>query len=161
MVADAGPLIALAKLDRLDLMEALFNRVLVPEAVAEECIRDARRLDARRIRGALERGGRFERIPSVVSPGLGSLSRLLDPGEAQVLAMAREQGVLALIDEQKGRREARRMGIEIVGTGALLVAAKRRGMVTEVAPLLEQMVQDGYRLSTRLCQALLEQCGER
>ncbi|GAB6044071.1 hypothetical protein JCM17961_47550 [Endothiovibrio diazotrophicus] len=67
---------------------------------------------------------------------------------------------MALIDEQKGRREARRLRIEIVGTGALLVAAKRRGIVADVAPLLERMVQDGYRLSVRLCQALLEPCGE-
>lgn len=160
MVADAGPLIALAKLDRLDLLEALFHRILVPEAVVEECVRDANRLDDRRIRIAMESSGAFERLSVAESTKLKLLARLLDPGEAQILVVAKERGLMALIDERKGRREARRMGIEIVGTGAVLVTAKRKGLVAEVAPLLEQMLQNGYRLSESLRRALLEQSGE-
>ena len=108
----------------------------------------------------MESGGSFEHLPATESPKLNLLTRLLDPGEAQVLLAAKERGLVALIDERKGRREARRLGVEIVGTGAILVAAKRHGLITAVAPLLERIIQDGYRLSERLRRALLEQCGE-
>jgi predicted nucleic acid-binding protein len=64
------------------------------------------------------------------------------------------------MDEHKGRREAGRMGIEIIGTGAVIVAAKRKGLIEEVRPLLDLLVQQGYRLSGRLRKALLEMRGE-
>ncbi len=62
--------------------------------------------------------------------------------------------------ERKGRQEAARMKIEVIGTGALIVAAKRKGLVKAVRPLLELLVQHGYRLSPQLQTALLKMSGE-
>ncbi len=52
------------------------------------------------------------------------------------------------------------MKIEVIGTGALIVAAKRKGLVKAVRPLLELLVQHGYRLSPQLQTALLKMSGE-
>lgn len=65
-----------------------------------------------------------------------------------------------LMDERRGRADAKRMGFRVIGTGALLVAAKRRGSVDEVAPPLALLVEHGYRISARLQRALLEMSGE-
>ncbi len=149
IVADAGPLIALAKLDRLELLSAFFNEILIPEAVVAECTVDASRIDAQRIQRAIEHG--LLRILAVEeSPVLLSISRFLDLGEAQALLHAAMQHLPVLMDERKGRREAARMGIEVIGTGTLIVAAKRRGLIEEVAPLLDELVERGYRLSPGL-----------
>ncbi len=155
VVADAGPLIALAKLNRLDLVASFFNEVLIPEHVAEECIRDLSRMDARRIRDAIEENT-FRIVSVEDSPGLRTIRKLLDPGEAQVLLFVAQSRLPVLMDERKGRREAQRMGIEVIGTGVLLVAAKQRGLVEEIKPLLESLVRHGYRISGRLQKALLE-----
>ena len=47
IVADASPLIALAKLDRLDLLNALFSTLHVPDTVYTEVTVDQSRSDAR------------------------------------------------------------------------------------------------------------------
>ena len=159
MVANAGPLIALAKLNRMGLLAAFFTEILIPEAVAVECTVDSSRVDARRIQEAMDYSP-FRVIPVEESPRLRTYSKLLDPGEAQALLPAEQRHLPVLMDERKGRREARGMGIEMIGTGAVVVAAKRKGLVEEVRPLLDLLVQEGYRLSGRLQKALLEMSGE-
>jgi len=159
VVADAGPLIALAKLERMGLLADFFSEVLIPEAVATECTVDASRVDARRIFEALEQPP-FRVVSVAESPRLRTYAKFLDPGEAQALLLAEQYRLPVLMDERKGRREAGRMGVEVIGTGAVLVAAKRKGVVDEVRPLLESLVRQGYRLSERLQKALLEMSGE-
>ncbi len=160
VVADAGPLIALAKLDRLELLTELFQGVLVPTAVFNECTSDIGRSDARKIAAALEKNRGFEQCRIGESRRAAALRRFLDPGEAEALVLAMDRGISVLMDERKGRREARRLGIQVVGTGAVLVTAKQRGSIDKVAPLLDQMIGNGYRISERLRLALLERCGE-
>ena len=159
VVADAGPLIALAKLERMGLLADFFSEVLIPETVAAECRVDSSRVDALRILEALGQPP-FRVVSLAESPRLQTYAKLLDPGEAQALLLAEQHRLPVLIDERKGRREAGRMGIEVIGTGALLVAAKRKGVVDEVRPLLESPVCQGYRLSERLQKALLTISGE-
>ncbi|MEF8982683.1 DUF3368 domain-containing protein [Thiohalorhabdus sp.] len=89
------------------------------------------------------------------------MGRLLDAGEAQALVLALNSRLPVLLDERRGRLEARRVGVEVIGTGAVLVAAKHKGLVSEVGPLLDSLTHNGYRLSERLRQALLEKSGER
>lgn len=159
VVVDAGPLIALAKLNRMGLLAGFFSEIFIPEAVAAECTVDSSREDARRIREAIDHSP-FRVVPVEESPRLRTIGKLLDPGEAQALLLAEQWHLPVLMDERKGRREAIRMGIEVIGTGAIIVAAKRKGLVEEVRPLLELLVQQGYRLSDRLQKALLEMSGE-
>ena len=159
VVADAGPLIALAKLNRLGLLADLFREILVPEAVAAECTVDSSRVDARRIREVADRSP-FRVVSVEESPRLRTYRKLLDPGEAQALLLAEQWQAPVLMDERKGRREAGRIGVEVFGTGALLVVAKRNGLIEEVRPLLNLLVRQGYRLSDRLQKALLEMSGE-
>lgn len=159
IVADAGPLIALAKLNRLDLPSSFFREIIVPAAVAAEWTSDPSRADARRIQAAIS-GGPFRVVTVPESPRLRAIGRALDAGEAQALVLAEQLGAPVLMDERKGRIESRRRGIRVIGTGALLVAAKRKGLVDEVAPLLAALVESGYRISDRLQRALLELSGE-
>ena len=159
IIADAGPLIAMAKLDRLDLLSLFFREVLVPQAVIGECTVDPSRTDTQRIQAAIGRSA-FRIVTVAESPRLRAIRRLLDPGEAQALVLAEQSRAPVLMDERRGRVEAQRLGIRVIGTGALLVAAKRRGSVDQVGPLLVSLVEQGYRLSDRLQQALLEMSGE-
>ena len=49
IVADAGLLMALARLDRLDLPSLFFREIMIPEAVAAECTTNESRTDTQRI----------------------------------------------------------------------------------------------------------------
>ena len=90
------------------------------------------------------------------------LASLLDAGEASVIALACQSGgPLVLLDEAKGRRIARDVyGLRVVGTGRVLVEAKRAGLVTEVKPLIAAMRANGYWLSDRIVTEILRQAGE-
>jgi predicted nucleic acid-binding protein len=107
-------LIALAKLERLDLPTALFTEVLVPEAVAEECTGPRQRTDARAIGEALDRDSSYRRVALEGSRRLSAMGRLLDPGEAQALVLAQNRRLPVLMDERRGRLEAGRIGVEVL-----------------------------------------------
>ena len=81
-MSDAGPLMALGVLDRLDLLARLFLRTLVPEAVLAECVARPDLADARAIRAAVDRGA-FEVL--AVEPVAHAL---LGVGERSAIALA-------------------------------------------------------------------------
>ena len=159
IVADASPLIALARIDHLDLLGNLFERVLVPEAVANECTVELHRPGARTIQQAIE-GSRLEVREVEGGHLLEELGQLLDEGLAEAMVLARDTGFPLLIDERRGRAVASEMGLRILGTGGLLVTAKQAGHIDEVAPVLAGLRDRGYRLSDRLVEAILRRCGE-
>ncbi len=159
VVADASPLIGLARIGSLPLLGDLFDEVLLPEAVAAECIRETHRPGATAIASAITDGALL--VCAVEQgPAVRALAEVLDDGEAEALALALERDVPVLMDERRGRRVAARRGVAVVGTGAVLVAAKRGGLVPAVAPLLEALRDSGYRLSDELTRGILSRCGE-
>lgn len=92
---------------------------------------------------------------------VAELAGLLDPGEAQAIALAEQQTTrFLLIDDAKGRKIAQRRGVPVVGVAGVLVAAKSEGMLASVAPILRDLSSAGYRLSSRLIAAVLHQAGE-
>jgi predicted nucleic acid-binding protein len=48
----------------------------------------------------------------------------------------------------------------VLGTGGLLLKAKRNGLVSAVRPLMEEMKQKGYFLSDRLVHGICLEAGE-
>lgn len=68
-----------------------------------------------------------------------------------MLALAVEHSArLVIIDERKGRRYARRLGLSLTGTLGVLLLAKEEGLVTAVSPLLQQLLDEGLYFSPEL-----------
>lgn len=80
---------------------------------------------------------------------------LVDEGEAEAIAVARARDALLIIDDDRGRRLALRLGLRIKGTLGILVLAKRRGLLARVRPLIEGLPQRGIYVSQRLIDAVL------
>jgi predicted nucleic acid-binding protein len=55
-----------------------------------------------------------------------------------------------LLDGRAARRTARALGLSVVGTLGVLLAAKRTGLVPEVRPLMDDLVRQGFWVSPRL-----------
>lgn len=103
IVCNSGPLIALGILGKLELLQSIFDEVVIPDAVQKEIAQGGVKL------AGLENFQQAQWI-RIVSPRQNDvlLSALLDAGEAAVIALAREQRIsMVLIDERKARKVAR------------------------------------------------------
>lgn len=160
IVADAGPLIGLARIHRLELLRVLYEVVTVPPQVHEELQIGADRPGSRALREAVEAGWLV--VEDLSPPAGGVLTGELDAGEAAAIALAEQLGSeRLLIDERRGRMVARRHGLAVVGSGGVLVTAKRRGAVSSVATELVALEDAGYRMAPALRERLLDLAGER
>jgi predicted nucleic acid-binding protein len=154
-VVDAGPVIALAKIDRIELLASLFQEAWVPETVVHEVLAKPGR-ETRRIETAL---GRFLRVavpPFASAPQLEPFLRRLDEGERTVIALAGRlpPPVTVVMDDAAGRAVARRVGLPVLGFAGLLMVAKERGLIETVVPSLAAARAQGYWLDDALIEAV-------
>ncbi|GGA58241.1 DUF3368 domain-containing protein [Okeania sp. KiyG1] len=151
VVSDTSPLNGLVIVGHLPLLQQIYGQVLIPPAVADE----------------LKRGGEDDpRITQVLSQdwikvcqptNIQLVETLqtesnLDRGESEAIALAQElKAEELLIDERLGRREAVRLGLTITGLLGILLVAKQRGLVTEIRPIIDNLIQEAnFRVSDRL-----------
>jgi len=162
VLCNAGPLIALGKLNRLDLLADLYGEVQIPRAVYDEVVTQglARGAsDALTVRLFWQR----QRWPIVdVSDAVLSAytpAVVLDPGETEVLALAQTLAdPLVLLDDEVARAEARRLKLRVRGTLGILVHAYRRDLLSfdRVELLIREIAaRPDIWISARLCEQVL------
>lgn len=158
LVADTGPLIALAKVDRLELLEQLFGQVTIAPSVYRELLAkvgpEADRLDR-----ALATFIRVSGDP-MPTPEVMVATERLDRGERDTVALAVTMGLPLLMDDQLGRRAGRQLGVGVIGVAGLVLQGKRRGLVQQVGPILEELRSRGYWLSEELVVVVARLAGE-
>ena len=158
IVCNTGPLIALAIVDRLDLLKLLFHEVVISETVHQEILRG----------GAASAGlsayGRATWIRTSTEKGASDLllDSILDAGEASVIQLARAQGTeFVLIDDRKARKVARNVyGLRVIGTARVLVEAKHHGFLKSVEKALCGMREGGYWIHESIVKTALREAGE-
>lgn len=156
IVADASPLIALAKLDHLPLLQQVFSAIHVPETVYTEVINDLSREDAKTLKTFLDANSTPQ--PNITNEFTQVISLTLDAGETQALAQVLNCGVL--MDELRGRKVAQRHNIPAVGILGVLIQSKQQNLIKEIAPLLQKLQDENYRLSDALIRTVLERVNE-
>ena len=159
IVADAGPLIALGLIDSIGVLARLHRRVVVPNAVRDECLRMPDKPGTACIQQAFACGWLV--LPPEGGPRLSGLRlATLDEGESAAIELAEALGAVLLIDERRGRSVAMERGVPVVGTLGILIAARRRGLIPALAPLARDLAAGGYYLSEALMRAALAKVGE-
>ena len=153
VISDAGPLIALAKVDSLFIPRDLFSRIYIPEAVWLEC-RKKEGVDSRRIEQAANDG--WLDIVSVSTRRPFPLS--LGSGEAEAIQLALEtENPLLIMDDRLARREALRRRLNYIGTVRMLHLAESRSLIADAAVVVRRMAACGYRISPLLLQQIRAQ----
>lgn len=86
------------------------------------------------------------------------MSSELDKGETEAIALALElEAEQVLIDERRGRRIAARLNLRYTGVLGILVEAKNRGLISEVKPLLDALInQAGFWVAAPLYRSVLQ-----
>lgn len=157
VVADSGPLIAFARIDRLDLLHRIVGSIIIPDAVYMEVVTRGRGKP-----GSAE----IAQTPwiqrrSIEDPTeLANLPPTLHAGEREAIVLAQGLGAQLLIDEKRGRDVAMSRGLDIVGTLGVLAQANRRGFVDHPGAVLRALAISGYWIDADLVIAFLTQVGD-
>nr|RNF59318.1 DUF3368 domain-containing protein [Acidithiobacillus sulfuriphilus] len=160
LVADSGPLIALARLELLRESRSCFHALWVPEVVYVEVTRKGELADARMLKAAAA-AGVFEVIADIPTTVDAVSSYGLDPGETLAIALALQEHAAVLIDERKGRMASQALGLDVIGTLGMLALLKERGLLARIAIPVERLMAGGYYLPEALVDQLLRRFGER
>lgn len=156
VVSDTSPIIALIRVNQIQLLPTLFHEVIIPLSVKEE-------LNAARFNKAeltLYKNCSWLIVKSVT--GKINQNNDLDKGEIEAIALAKElHADFLLIDEKAGREVALKEGIRIIGVVGLLLLAKQKGLVKEVKTLLDALIaKSDFWISEHLYESILLQAGE-
>ncbi len=158
VICNATPLIAFARINRLDLLRKVAGNLIIPEAVACE-IAD---YDDRRTGAIALSQETWISIATVqTEQQVRLLLATLDRGESEVIALALElRPKLILMDELTGRKVAESLDLKVCGSVGLLIKAKQIGEIAAVKPLLDEMKKQGIYYGGRFIDAVLRTLNE-
>lgn len=161
VISDTTPILSLLKAGRLELLEMLYQTVIVPKAVFDELTDNAVYKDEREeiINCSFLL---VEKVSNKDSVDILRSVTGLDAGESEALVLYREKKAdVLLIDEHKGRGVAKKMSVEHIGTVGILMLAFDEGIITaeETKGILEKLLLCDIRLSRKLCNKVLAYVG--
>ena len=158
VIADASPLIALARVGGLSWLQQLFTEVMVTDVVFAEVLTGRYPDTEAPIRQALAAGWLKTVAIANTDPALPDL----DEGEASSirLALSRNGPALLLIDERSGRAVAQGLGLSVAGTAAVIGLARQRGLIPSARQVFAALHASDFRIAPAVIQAVLDRCGE-
>jgi predicted nucleic acid-binding protein len=156
IVTDSSPLVALAIVGQLELLDKIFAHVLIPETVYREATEEGKP-------GAAEIAAwGSDKVNKVKDQNtVDAFMTSLDPGESEAMALYEEQKAdYLLIDEKKGRKTALVKGMNVIGSIGVLLRAKQDGLISSVKPFVEQLRNSTVYFSDSLLDLALSRAGE-
>ncbi len=156
IVSNTTPFIALASVDLLGLLPAIYSSIIVPEAVLEEL----------RVGGPIKVPdiSKYDWI-NIVPNNIGPIDQYLfqlDYGERQAIIHSLEiDADLVLLDDAKARNIAEYFGIKVKGTLGVLVEAKKQNKITSFRNTALSMRKKNIRFSLKLINAISESLREK
>jgi uncharacterized protein len=157
VVVDASPLIFLASADLLDLLHRSEWDVSVPSAVRAEILKGG----AAYVTVLALATANWIRAADAVTVPKSVLDEDLGSGESEVPALGLSHGdSLVVIDDMRGRLAAGQLGLRVVGTLGLVLAAKSSGRVASARAVLDRLRRGCMYLSDRVVDRALREVGE-
>ncbi|MBO0349236.1 DUF3368 domain-containing protein [Phormidium pseudopriestleyi FRX01] len=160
IVSNTSPITNLAAIGRLNLLQDLYDTILIPEAVNLELTSGGDEIPGSTEVKTLS----WIQIQSVSNPNLAlSLRQELDAGESEAIALAVElQADLLLLHKPLGYQVASRFGLKIKGVlWVLIFMVKYRGLIPSVKPLLDELIGTAdFWITPGLYHRILQLAGE-
>lgn len=151
VISDTSPVIALYKLNKLEILKKLFGTILIPPVVLEELIKynitlpDYFRLKAPQNKTEVE-----------------ELLKELDIGEAEAISLSKEVNAdVLLIDEKIDRIVAKREGLKTIGLLGIILIAKEKKLIKSVRNILSDLEKkDHFWMSEHLKAYIIDKANE-
>lgn len=150
VVADSSPLITLAKIGHLELLNRLYQTIMITPQVFDEVV----------VRGAGLTGSteiaackwiEVKAIENVAALADAQKRFALGVGEISAIVLGQEANArLVLIDEIKARKVAREYGLAVLGCVGILEDAFRLHALPDLAQAYRQLVSAGAYIDRKI-----------
>jgi predicted nucleic acid-binding protein len=155
VVSNATPLISLAIIRQLRLLQTLYGQVHIPPAVYEEVVaKGGGRTGAKEVAEA--EWIIVTDLPETVRGTLQPRPLTLHAGEVETieLAMGLKAG-LVVLDEKLARKVAKGQGLNVTGTVGILKSANQRGLLSDLKGALDTLRAEGIRIGDKIYREVL------
>ena len=153
IIGDSSALVALAVVNQLELLEKLYDKLYIPQAVFDEVTQVGKPQSDKLRRFLQSRVKRVDLTLTQLGLGLGEL-------EAITLYKELDADVL-LIDDNRAKKYASLNGVKVIGSLGVLIKAKEEGHIEKVKTFLDELQKSEVYISHKLIEKVLEICGER
>ncbi len=154
IVTNTSPLLTISKMQAFDVIGSLPFEFACPKEVEAEILAGANKNYDIEIPAWLN-------IISLKSKVFPLAVASLDLGEAAVIQLALEQDIKTVcIDEVAGRRAAKAVGLNVIGSLGLLGKAKISGLIAQIKPFIEKAKSAGIYYDEKLIKDFLDSFNE-
>ena len=155
-VINASPIILYARISRLDVIERLAPKVIVPTTVLEEIRAGAQKDNTSKeaVSWAVQYQQRDIPVPATVERWD------LGPGESQVISFCLQGERWAVMDDRMGRRCISAHGLQMIGSLGIILRAKIFGLIETARPWVYKLKNEGMYIDVELIERALSAMGE-
>lgn len=158
-VSNTSPISNLIMIGEISLLQQIYPKIIIPPAVHSEltCLPILQPT----MLSLLENSWLEIRTPNNLQL-LDKLNQMLDPGEAEAIALAVELNAdRLLIDERLGRNVATLYSLNLRGLLGILIYSKEQKLIPVLKPILDLLIDKaGFRVSQALYNRTLQEAGE-
>ena len=154
-VSNTTPIITLSSIGKIEILKDIFQEIIIPQAVYEE-------IKAKQGYGYNEVDLSFITVQTIQNTEQEKiLLEQLDAGEVQTIVLSKEINAdNTIIDENTGYIIAKESGLNVIRTLSILLKAKEVEIITEVKPLLDEMISKGRWYSNHVYYSFLKKANE-
>jgi predicted nucleic acid-binding protein len=147
IISDTSCFIVLTNINEMNLLQKVYGNVITTEIIAAEFGQPL---------------PEWVKIRQVNDKNLQRVLEMqIDKGEASAIALAIETPYsTVIIDDQKARKIAERLGMNITGTIGVIIKAKERGIIPAIRPYIEKIRSTTFHLSEEIELKALKMAGE-
>jgi len=147
VVSNTSPIIILAKTNNLLLFKNIFEKILITQTIYNEIIEKNDSASEQ-----LKKADFIEVVEIKNSEMLKNLLLILDKGESEAIALAKQLNLILIIDEKKGRNVAKNLNLNIIGFLGVLLLNYQNNFIqkAEIIEIINQAENFGYRLANTL-----------
>ncbi len=140
IIADTSCLILLTKVNELNVLKAVFDKVFITAKIAEEFKQEL---------------PKWIKVVDIPFEEYKNIAEIIDEGEASAISMSLNMpNSLLILDDIRARKYANSLGINIIGTLGVIVKAQKEGKIDSAMVVIEKMQKTNFRVSDKLIEQI-------
>ena len=158
VIVNSTPLIVLSNINQLRILKDLYQNIYIPQAVFDEVT--AKNDSACQ---QLKDNTDWIHVCKIKDQTQKRMYQAkLHDGEVEVMILAQENQNkdLIIIDDNSAKKTAKYLGLTVTGSLGIILKAKKQGIISSVIPLMNQLIQNGFYITSEVFEFVKDEAGE-